>query len=89
MVVIAGIVAGNIIWTGWVQTYVPSPLLGRVSTSVQVVNFGAMPLGAVLAGAIATAIGVRPTLWILMVALIASSLILLVGPLKTMRDLPT
>ena len=88
MIVIAGIVAGNIIWTGWVQTYVPSPLLGRVSTSVQVVNFGAMPLGAVLAGAIATAIGVRPTILVLMIGLALASLVLLTGPLRTLRDLP-
>jgi MFS family permease len=86
--VIAGIVAGNIIWSGWVQTYYPARLLGRVSTSVQVFNYGAIPAGALLAGLIASHLGVRATLWIMLGGLIASSLVLLLSPLPRLRDLP-
>jgi MFS family permease len=88
VVLVAGIVAGNIIWSGWVQSYYPAELLGRVSTSVQVVNYGAIPLGAALAGLTASHIGVRPTLWIMMSGLLLSAAILLAGPLRTLRDLP-
>jgi hypothetical protein len=88
IVVIGGIVAGNIIWAGWSQSYFPQELLGRVSTSSQVVNYGAIPLGAVVAGATAHSIGVRPALWLMLGGLVLSSLVLLIGPLRTMRDLP-
>jgi MFS family permease len=88
VVVIAGIVAGNIIWSGWMQASFPSQLLGRISTSMQVVNFGALPLGAVLAGVTATAIGIRPTVLVMLSGLVLASTVLLFGPLRTMRDLP-
>ena len=89
IVIIAGIVAGNVIWSGWIQSYYPADLLGRISTSVQVLNYGAIPAGAVLAGLTADHIGVRPTLWIALAGLVLSSWVLLIGPLPRLRDLPT
>jgi MFS family permease len=88
MMIIGGIVAGNVIWSGWVQSYYPADLLGRISTSTQVFNYGAIPAGAVLAGLAASQIGVRPTLWIMLIGLVLSSWVLLLGPLRTLRDLP-
>ena len=87
--VIGGIVAGNVIWSGWVQAYYPARLLGRITTSVQVFNYGAIPAGAILAGLAASHLGVRPTLWIMLTGLVLSSLVLLLGPLRTLRDLPS
>jgi MFS family permease len=89
VVVIAGIVAGNIIWSGFVQSAYPVDMLGRISTSVQVVNYGAIPIGAVVAGVLADSLGVRNTMWIMLGGLVLSSLVLLTGPLRTLRDLPT
>ena len=89
IVIIGGIVAGNVIWSGWVQSYYPADLLGRISTSVQVLNYGAIPAGAVLAGLTASHIGVRPTLWIMLAGLVLSSWVLLLGPLPKLRDLPS
>jgi MFS family permease len=89
IVIIGGIVAGNVIWSGWVQSYYPADLLGRISTSVQVLNYGAIPAGAVLAGLTADHIGVRPTLWIALAGLVLSSWVLLLGPLPRLRDLPS
>lgn len=88
IVVIDGIVAGNVIWSGWVQAYYPADLLGRISTSVQVLNYGAIPAGAVIAGLVAGQLGVRPTLWIMLTGLVLSSCVLLLGPLPKLRDLP-
>ena len=88
VLLIAGVVAGNVIWQGWVQSYYPARLLGRVSTSTQVVNYGAIPLGALLAGVLATHLGVRNTLWIMLSGLVASSFILFASRLPRMRDLP-
>src|ERR1022692_2477849 len=87
--VIGGIVAGNVIWSGWVQAYYPALLFGRISTSVQVFNYGAIPAGAILAGLAASHLGVRPALWIMLTGLVLSSLVLLLGPLRTLRDLPS
>lgn len=86
--IVAGIIAGNIVWSGWVPTYYPARLLGRVSTSSQVVNYGAIPLGAVLGGLIASHLGIRAALWVMLGGLVISSFVLLTGPLRTMRDLP-
>ena len=88
IVVIDGIVAGNVIWSGWVQAYYPADLLGRISTSVQVLNYGAIPASAVIAGLVAGQLGVRPTLWIMLTGLVLSSCVLLLGPLPKLRDLP-
>jgi MFS family permease len=87
--VIGGIVAGNVIWTGWVQAYYPAGLLGRISTSVQVFNYGAIAAGAILAGLAASHVGVRPTLWIMLTGLVLSSLVLMLGPLRKLSDLPS
>jgi MFS family permease len=89
IVIIGGIVAGNVIWSGWVQSYYPADLLGRISTSVQVLNYGAIPAGAVLAGLTASHIGVRPTLWVMLAGLVVSACVLLLGPLPRLRDLPS
>lgn len=52
-------------------------------------NFCTIPLGGVLGGALGEAVGIRPTRWVMAVAMAASPLLLLVGPLKRRRDLPT
>jgi MFS family permease len=85
---IGGVVAGNVIWSGFVQTYYPARMLGRISTGLQVVNYGAIPLGAVLAGGIADALGVRVALWLMLAGLVLSSFVLLSGPLLRLRELP-
>lgn len=88
IVIIGGIVAGNVIFSGFMQAYVPSELMGRVTTSAQVVNFGAIPLGAMLAGALATAFSVQAALWVMLGVYALSGLILLATPLRRLRDLP-
>jgi MFS family permease len=89
MAMIGGIVAGNVIWSGFVQTYYPSDMLGRITTSIQFVNFGAIPLGALTAGALAEALDPRTALWIMLAGVAASGCVLLLSPVRPMRDLPT
>jgi len=64
-------VAGDGFWTSadisemsLRQTVVPERLLGRVNSGMHTLNFGLIPLGALLAGFLAEAIGVRETLYI-------------------------
>jgi MFS family permease len=88
MLVVGGVVAGNVVWSGFSQAYYPAHIRGRISTSIQVFNYGAIPVGAVLAGLLARSLGTRPTLWIMLIGITLSSALLLIGPMKSMRDLP-
>jgi hypothetical protein len=47
-----------------------------------------MPVGALLAGVLATALGVRAALWILTALIAASGLAFLLTPMRHLRDLP-
>ena len=84
----AGVAVGNVLKGSFRQTYTPHGLLGRVTVSMQLVNYGTIPLGAVLGGTLGTALGVREALWIITAGLAVSGLILLTGPLSRHRDLP-
>ncbi|MCW6009483.1 MFS transporter [Micromonospora sp. CPCC 205371] len=88
-VLVAGVVAGNVIKASFRQSYPPAHLLGRVTASKQLVNFGTIPLGALLAGALASTIGVRPTMWLMLACVVLAALILLAEPIRGRRDLPT
>jgi MFS family permease len=87
-VVVAGVVAGNVISAGFTQQYCPAELFGRISTSMQVVNFGTIPLGALLGGALGGALGSRATLWLMLGLFVASGAILVASPFRGRRDLP-
>jgi MFS family permease len=83
-----GVVAGNIIKDSFRQTYTPRHLLGRVITGMHLINYGTIPLGALLAGLLGTTLGLRPTMWVMTATLVLSTGILLTGPIRHHRDLP-
>jgi MFS family permease len=83
-----GVVAGNIIKDSFRQTYTPRHLLGRVVTGMNLINYGTIPLGALLGGVLGTVLGLRPTMWIMTGAFVLSTGILLTGPMRHRRDLP-
>jgi MFS family permease len=85
----AAIVIGNVLKTSFRQTYTPRPLLGRVVVGMQFLNYGTMPLGALLGGALTNPFGLRPTMWILAAGVALAPFMLLLGPLKRKRDFPT
>jgi predicted MFS family arabinose efflux permease len=85
---IGGIVVSNVLQGGFRQTYCPQDMLGRISASWQFVSYGAIPLGALLGGALGDAIGLRPTMLLSMVALVLAGSVLLTGPIRGLRDLP-
>lgn len=84
-----GIVANNIIGGSFRQAYCPPDMLGRVATSGSFVSFSLIPLGALGGGFLGQAIGVREALFIVLGLGCVGKLILLIGPLKSTRDLPT
>jgi len=83
----AGILVYNVTAVAWRQAYCPPQILGRVVASMRFVLFGTIPLGALLGGALATAIGVRDALWLLLAGNLSAPAVL-AGSLRRTRDLP-
>jgi MFS family permease len=69
------------------QTLCPEHLLGRMNATINFLYWGAAPVGSLLAGVVAQAIGLRPTLWLVAVGMLLAAGWLIVSPLPTMRDL--
>jgi cation transporter-like permease len=70
------------------QAYVSPDIFGRVISATWAVAFAMMPVGALLAGVLATVLGVRGALWILTGLIAASGLTFLLTPMRHLRDLP-
>ncbi len=70
------------------QSITPDRLLGRVNATQQVALFGINPVGAVLGGIIASAIGLQLTLAIAAVGAALTALLLLVSPVRRLRTMP-
>jgi MFS family permease len=85
----AGVVAVNVIKSAWRQAYCPRHLLGRAVSAMQLLNYGAIPIGALGGGALGAVLGTRTTVWISSIGLAASIGFLLAGPIRRDRDLPT
>ncbi len=63
-------------------------LRGRVSAAQRWINWGTLPLGGLVGGALGSAIGVHATLWLAAVGGCSSGLWLYLSPLRGQRDLP-
>ena len=70
------------------QQYCPTSMLGRVTASMRFLAFGMIPLGALLAGALGTALGARDGLWIVQAIFAGSALFLLTPRIRARRNLP-
>ena len=87
-IVTAAITGTNIVLISFRQTYTPARILGRVIASQRFVVFGTAPLGALLAGALGTALGIRSALWVMVVIFALSGALLFTRPIRGRRDLP-
>ncbi len=83
-----GIAAQNIIAGSFRQAYCPAALLGRITATMRLLVFGTIPLGALLAGALATALGARNALWVIMAGYALSGTLLLTRAILSHTDLP-
>ncbi|WP_327290377.1 MFS transporter [Streptomyces sp. NBC_01198] len=70
------------------QATCPPELLGRVSAAARWINWGTLPLGGLVGGALATTLGVRATLWIAVTGGCSAGLWLFFSPLRRLRDIP-
>lgn len=84
-----GIVAGNVVSSSFWQNYTPRDLVARASASQNVFNYGTMPVGALLAGTLATLVGLHNAMWAMTALLPVTSLWLVFSPFVRLRVLPT
>jgi MFS family permease len=64
------------------QSLAPEEMLGRVNAAMQLMTRGVFPVSALVGGILATAIGMRPTLFIAVAGILAASLWLIASPLR-------
>ena len=83
-----GVVGGNVIRGSWRQRYVPAHLMGRVLVTMQVVNYGTMPLAGVAAGLLGTWLGVQPAIMVLAGVHAAACISILATSIGRCRELP-
>jgi MFS family permease len=72
-----------------VQTVTPDRVLGRVNATLDFLSHGVAPFGAIAAAAIAEAFGVRATIAVAWLGMLASVGWLALSPLPRLRVLPT
>ena len=70
------------------QAVTPDHLAGRVTASHRFIVYGAGATGAILGGAVATLVGLQPTLLICAVGMLAGPLVAAASPLRTLRQHP-
>jgi predicted MFS family arabinose efflux permease len=70
------------------QAVCPPEMLGRVSAAARWINWGTLPLGALVSGLLGSGIGVRASLWVAIIGGCAAGLWLYFSPLRGMRDIP-
>ncbi|MFF5051711.1 MFS transporter [Micromonospora sp. NPDC000663] len=82
------IVGDNVVRTTWRLSYVPEYLQARVSTTMQMLAFAAMPVSGLVSGWLGQQLGVRMALALMLGCYVAGALTMPFGPLKGRRDLP-
>jgi len=78
----------NVAAMSYRQQVTPPPLLGRVNASFMWICYGAIPLGSLFGGALASQAGIRPALLVSSLGMWGAGLFVVFSPLRTMRELP-
>jgi len=82
----AGIVF-NVTGLSFQQAVTPDRLLGRLNATIRFIVWGVIPLGSLTGGALASLIGLRPTLWVGAIGGSLSFLPLLLSPVRSIGDM--
>jgi predicted MFS family arabinose efflux permease len=83
VVVGVGIMLFDVTTSAFYITDVPDVIRGRVSSSMSTVTQGVKALGALTGGAIGTAYGIRPALWVAALGATTTVLWTVFSPLRT------
>ncbi|MDT0444007.1 MFS transporter [Streptomyces johnsoniae] len=84
-----GVMLADITLGSLQMALIPHELRARVTGAYRMLNHGFRPLGALAGGALGTAIGLRPSLWIGTAGAVLGLLWILPSPIPRLRDLPT
>ncbi|MBB5079351.1 MFS family permease [Nonomuraea endophytica] len=79
----------NVVQVSYRQSACPDRLLGRVQAANRFLAFAMAPVGGLLGGALGTWLGVRPTILIGVLGAVASTLWLILSPLRRASDTPS
>jgi MFS family permease len=83
-----GVMILDINASAFMTALTPDRLRSRTTGAFNFVNWGIRPLGALLGGALGSALGLRPALWVSSIAALAGVLWLLPSPIPALRELP-
>jgi predicted MFS family arabinose efflux permease len=83
-----GTIISNINQVSLRQTVTPGRLQGRVNATNRFVTWATLPLGSLLGGILADAIGLRPTLLVAAAGMTIAVLWLFLSPLPSVREAP-
>jgi MFS family permease len=83
-----GGVVFNVVGISLFQAITPDRLLGRMNASRRFVVWGVIPLGSLAGGALASTVGLRPTLAVGAIGSTLAFLPLLLSPLRGLREVP-
>ncbi|WP_353809280.1 MFS transporter [Agromyces sp. SYSU T00194] len=78
----------NIAQVSFRQRVTPHHLLGRMNASIRFVVWGVMPISSLIAGALASVIGVVPTMWVGAICQLLAGAVVVFSPFRGMRTLP-
>jgi MFS family permease len=84
----AGAVLYNISAISLMQTLTPERLLGRLNASRRFIVWGTIPLGSLVGGALASALGLHPTLWVSAIGATVCFVPVALSPLRHIDDMP-
>jgi MFS family permease len=84
-----GAVAYNITQVSLRQAITPERLQGRMNAAMRWIVWGTIPLGTIAGGAIATAYGLRPALWVGAIGSLFTFLPIALTSVRSIRDLPS
>jgi MFS family permease len=84
-----GVVLYNVNAISLTQALTPERLLGRVNASRRFIVWGTIPLGNLAGGALATWIGLRPTLFVGTLATLLAVLPIALSPVRSIAEMPT
>ncbi|MET1072182.1 MAG: MFS transporter [Umezawaea sp.] len=82
-----GIISLSILQVSYQQVVCPPHLLGRVNATMRFLIWGAIPLGSLLGGGLATVLGARGAITIAATGVLLSASWLVLSPLRGMREL--
>jgi MFS family permease len=81
-------VAYNITQVSFRQAICPERLQGRMNAVIRFMVWGTMPIGALLGGALATWIGLRPAIWVGAIGASFTFLPILLSPVRSIEKMP-